>query len=117
MSTPITQSALDAFKARAVFKGATESDLVEGLTDLVASMARVEHELAKTERLRFGADADRRQLRAELERERTKARLLRDACESICEEWGKNYDTNPIGAGQRMSTIAGNALEKAEDAT
>ena len=77
----------------------------------------LEQELAKTERLRFGADADRRLLRAELERERTKARLLRDACESICEEWGNNHDTNPIGAGRRMSTIAGNALEKAEDAT
>ena len=51
---------------------------------------------------------------AELTAEREKVRLLRLACESICDEWGRNHDANPIGAGQRMSTIAGKVLEKVE---
>ena len=51
-----------------------------------------------------------------IDAERAKVRTLHDACESICEEWGRNHDANPIGAGQRMATCASNALEKLEDA-
>ena len=54
-------------------------------------------------------------LERELAAERAKVRVLRDACESICEEWGRNHDTNPIGAGQKMETLASKALEKLED--
>ena len=53
----------------------------------------------------------------ELAAEREKVRVLRLACDQICEEWGINHDANPIGAGQRMSTRAGKALEATEDAT
>ena len=53
-------------------------------------------------------------LRRELAVEREKVRLLRDACDQICDEWGRNHDTNPIGAGQRMATRAGKALEATE---
>tara|TARA_R110002126_G_scaffold121626_1_gene263188 strand:- start:319 stop:633 length:315 start_codon:yes stop_codon:yes gene_type:complete len=52
--------------------------------------------------------------RDEWQKERAKVRTLRDACDRICEEWGRNHDANPIGAGQRMSTMAGKALEKLE---
>jgi hypothetical protein len=56
-----------------------------------------------------------RTLERELAAEREKVRTLRLACDQICEEWGCNHDTNPIGAGQRMSTRAGKALEATED--
>jgi hypothetical protein len=56
-----------------------------------------------------------RTLERELAAEREKVRVLRSACESICEEWGRNHDANPIGAGQRMATRAGKALEATED--
>ena len=52
---------------------------------------------------------------AQLATEREKVRTLRLACDQICEEWGINHDANPIGAGQRMSTRAGKALEATED--
>ena len=58
-----------------------------------------------------------RTLERELAAERAKVRVLRSACESICEEWGCNHDANPIGAGQKMETLASKALEKLEDAT
>lgn len=57
------------------------------------------------------------QMERELAAEREKVWMLRDACESICEEWGKNHDANPIGAGQRMETLASKALEGMEEAT
>tara|TARA_R110002126_G_scaffold60415_1_gene157308 strand:- start:1893 stop:2150 length:258 start_codon:yes stop_codon:yes gene_type:complete len=57
-----------------------------------------------------------RELERELAAEREKVRTLRDACDQICDEWGINHDANPIGAGQRMSTRAGKALEATEDA-
>lgn len=60
MNTPITQAALDAFKARVAFRGSTESDLVEGVTDLVATMARLERahaaEREKVKTLRSATD-------------------------------------------------------------
>jgi hypothetical protein len=57
-----------------------------------------------------------RKLERELAAEREKVRTLRDACDRICDEWGINHETNPIGAGQRMATRAGKALEATEGA-
>lgn len=56
-----------------------------------------------------------RTLERELATERAKARVLRSACESICEEWGKNHDA-PFYAGSEMEKLASKALEKLEDA-
>ena len=56
-----------------------------------------------------------RTLERELAAERQKVRALTAILESICEEWGRNHDANPIGAGQRMETLASKALEKLED--
>lgn len=62
----------------------------------------------------FGPDFART-LERELVAERQKVRALTAILESICEEWGRNHDANPIGAGQRMETMASKALEKLED--
>ena len=56
-----------------------------------------------------------RTLERELAAERQKARVLRETCESICEEWGRNHDANPIGAGQRMETMASKMLEDMQE--
>jgi len=66
MSTPITQAALDAFKRRVVSRGSTESDLIEGLTELVASMARLECALAIERSTLAGALEIKRGVEAEL---------------------------------------------------
>ena len=57
-----------------------------------------------------------RTLERELIAERQKVRELTEILESICEEWGRNHDANPIGAGQRMETLASKALEDMEEA-
>jgi len=57
-----------------------------------------------------------RELERELSAERAKVRVLRSACESICEEWGRNHDA-PFCAGSNMEKRATAALEKTEDAT
>ena len=54
--------------------------------------------------------------RDEWQKERAKVRTLRDACESICEEWGKNHDA-PFCAGSNMEKLATAALAATEDAT
>tara|TARA_R110002126_G_C10386425_1_gene494622 strand:+ start:303 stop:569 length:267 start_codon:yes stop_codon:yes gene_type:complete len=65
--------------------------------------------------MEFVVSADfARTLERELTTERQKVRALTAILESICEEWGRNHETNPIGAGQKMSTIAGKVLEKLE---
>ena len=56
-------------------------------------------------------------LNAQLATERAKVRALRDACESICEEWGANNNSWPIGAGNKMEKLATAALAATEDAT
>ena len=56
-----------------------------------------------------------RTLERELSAERQKVRALTAILESICEEWGRNHDANPIGAGQRMETMASKMLEKLEE--
>lgn len=57
-----------------------------------------------------------RTLERELATEREKVRALTAILESICEEWGRNHDANPIGAGQKMETLASKALEDMEEA-
>jgi len=56
-----------------------------------------------------------RTMERELATERAKVRVLREACEFICEEWGRNHDA-PFCAGQRMETLASKALEELEGA-
>ena len=57
-----------------------------------------------------------RELERELVAEREKVRVLRSACESICEEWGKSHDA-PFCAGSNMEKLATAALAATEDAT
>ena len=58
----------------------------------------------------------RDKLDAQLATEREKVRTLRSACESICEEWGANYSSWPIGAGNKIERRATAALAATEDA-
>ena len=53
--------------------------------------------------------------RVQLGAERVKAQTLREACESICEEWGCNHDA-PFCAGSSMEKHATAALAATEDA-
>ena len=53
--------------------------------------------------------------RVQLGAEREKVRVLRSACESICEEWGRNHDA-PFCAGSEMEKLATAALAATEDA-
>ena len=54
--------------------------------------------------------------RVQLGAEREKVRVLRSACEFICEEWGRNHAA-PFCAGSKMEKHASRALEKLEEAT
>lgn len=54
--------------------------------------------------------------RDEWQKERAKVKTLRSACESICEEWGRNHEA-PFYAGSEMERLASNALEKMENET
>ena len=54
-------------------------------------------------------------LESALNAEREKVKALRLACERIVEQWDKNHDTNPIGAGGRMYSRASAALAATED--
>lgn len=56
-----------------------------------------------------------RELERELAKEREKVRTLREACERICEEWGRNHDV-PFLAGSNMEKHATAALAATEDA-
>jgi hypothetical protein len=90
------------------------------LAESIAANARAERaeaELAtEREKVRLLVEMNEFVGAAQLAAEREKVRVLRLACDQICEEWGINHDANPIGAGQRMSTRAGKALEATEDA-
>ena len=57
----------------------------------------------------------RDKLDAQLATEREKVRVLREACESICEEWGANHAA-PFCAGSNMEKHATAALAATEDA-
>ena len=89
---------------------ANEDEATEAIEDFRDLARTLEHELNESRNAE-------RLARVQLGAEREKVRVLRAACESICEEWGKSHDANPIGAGQKMETIASKALEKLEDAT
>jgi uncharacterized coiled-coil protein SlyX len=79
-------------------------------------MSALESELtAKGQAVRNLADVISGQDK-ELVREREKVRVLRDACERIVDQWDKDHDANPIGAGGRMYSWASAAVEKTEDA-
>jgi hypothetical protein len=52
----------------------------------------------------------------QLATEREKVRALRLACERIVSQWDADHDTNPIGAGGRMYSLASKALAATEDA-
>ena len=85
MSTPRT----DAAAGYAITGHYGPSKTVDLLVDpsgpfVHASFAgQLERELARMERLYHGADADRRLLRGELQKEREKVRLLREALTAI----------------------------------
>ena len=102
---------------------ANEDEATEAIEDLRDLARELERELAKAKAILASIEEDGTEehnaavrLRQELAAERQKVRVLRDACESICEEWGDNYNTNPIGAGLRMATRAGKVLEAMEGA-
>ena len=54
--------------------------------------------------------------RDEWQKERAKVRTLREACESIEEQWDKNHSANPFHAGNVMQSHAMRALAATEDA-
>lgn len=76
----------------------------------------LERELTHAREINAGSEANVAFLREELERERAKVRTLREACESICEEWGCNHNV-PFLAGSNMEKHATAALAATEDAT
>ena len=51
----------------------------------------------------------------ELAREREKVRVLRLACERIVAQWDADHDTNPIGAGGQMYSLASKVLAATEE--
>jgi len=57
-----------------------------------------------------------RTLERELATEREKVRVLRLSCKRIVAQWDADHDTNPIGAGGRMYSLASKALAATEDA-
>ena len=87
----------------------------EGYTQSRRRMSALESEVtAKGQAVRNLAEVISGQDK-ELERERAKVRTLREACESICEEWGCNHDA-PFCAGSEMEKRATAALAATEDA-
>ena len=56
------------------------------------------------------------EMERELATEREKVRVLREACESIEEQWDKNHSANPFHAGNVMQSHAMRALAATEDA-
>jgi hypothetical protein len=52
---------------------------------------------------------------AQVAAEREKVKALRLACERIVDQWDKDHDANPIGAGGRMYSWASAALAATED--
>ena len=88
----------------------------EGYTQSRRRMSALESEVtAKGQAVRNLAEIISGQDR-ELERERAKVRALREACESIEEQWDKNHSANPFHAGNVMQSRAMRALAATEDA-
>ena len=67
------------------------------------------------DRTPFGPDFART-LERELATERAKVKTLREACESIEEQWDKNHSANLFHAGNVMQSHAMRALAATEDA-
>ena len=111
MSTPTPRTD----EARRIDNGET-GPLLDEMETLERELAETRQELAtEREKVRLLVEMNEFVGAAQLTAEREKVRTLRDACDQICDEWGRNHDANPIGAGQRMSTRAGKALEATED--
>ena len=80
------------------------------------SFARtLEAELAKERATLSGVIQLKMHFENELATEREKVRVLRSACESICEEWGRNHNA-PFLAGSNMEKHATAALAATEGA-
>ena len=89
----------------------------EGYTQSCRRMSALESEVtAKGQAVRNLAEVISGQDK-ELERERAKVRTLREACESIEEQWDKNHSASPFHAGNMMQSHAMRALAATEDAT
>ena len=89
----------------------------EGYTQSRRRMSALESEVtAKGQAVRNLAEVISGQDK-ELEYERAKVRALREACESIEEQWDKNHSANPFHAGNVMQSHAMWALAATEDAT
>ena len=109
-------------------------EAIEDLRDLASTLERELHESRNAERLaRVQLGNERARLddllsinstgaarlahaKVKLTAEREKVRALRLACERIVEQWDTDHDTNPIGAGGRMYTLASKVLGSTEDA-
>ena len=88
----------------------------EGYTQSRRRMSALESEVtAKGQAVRNLAEVISGQDK-ELERERAKVRTLREACESIEEQWDKNHSANPFHAGNVMQSHAMRALAATVDA-
>ena len=88
----------------------------EGYTQSRRRMSALESEVtAKGQAVRNLAEVISGQDK-ELERERAKVRTLREACESIEEQWDKNHSASPFHAGNVMQSHAMRALAATEDA-
>jgi hypothetical protein len=96
--------------------------------ELARTLERELHESRNAERLarvQLGNEREKVQRLVEinefvgsvqLKAEREKVAALRLACERIVEQWDKNHDTNPIGAGGLMYSRASFALAATEGA-
>ena len=100
---------MSALESEVTAKGQAVRNLAEVITGQDKELA------TEREKVRLLVEINEFVGAAQLKAEREKVRVLRDACDRICDEWGRNHDTNPIGAGQGMSTRAGKALEATED--
>ena len=79
--------------------------------------ALVQSDFARTLERELAIEQERAaHYRDKWQKERAKVRTLRSACESICEEWGRNHDA-PFCAGSNMEKLATAALAATEDAT
>ena len=108
MNTPTPRTDAETYGVEGTAEGSTEEYKVgPRLIHVSADFARtLERELIETERLRFGADADRRQLRVELDRERAKVRTLREALLRIAYVNGCGVPKYTTDAEQARAALA-----------
>jgi hypothetical protein len=106
-------------RATAVFARTLERELHESRNAERLARVQLGNERARlAELLAVNATGAARLAHAavQLAAEREKVRALRLACERIVEQWDADHDTNPIGAGGRMYSLASKALGSTEDA-